>query len=42
MQLHWVKFRPLQEIEAIMGVGDTGPFFARLQYVQNNVMVSTL
>ena len=31
-----VNFRPLQEIEAIMGGGqifDTGPFFARLRYM---------
>jgi len=30
-----VNFRPLQEIEVIMGGGrifDSGPFFARLQY----------
>ena len=34
--LYGVNFRPLQEIEAIMGGGrifDTGPFFARLQYM---------
>ena len=33
--LFGVNFRPLQEIEAIMGGGrifDTGPFFARLRY----------
>ena len=32
----WVNFRPLQEIEAIMGGGqifDSGPFFTRLRYV---------
>ena len=34
--LFGVNFRPLQEIEAIMGDGrifDTGPFFARLWYI---------
>ena len=34
--LFGVNFRPLQEIEAIIGYGrifDTGPFFARLQYI---------
>jgi len=34
--LFGVKFRPLQEIEAIMGGGrifDTGPFFVRLRYM---------
>ena len=34
--LYGVNFRPLQEIEAIMGGGrifDTGPFFARLRYI---------
>jgi len=33
--LFGVNFRPLQDIEAIMGGGqifDTGPFFARLRY----------
>ena len=33
--LFGVNFRPLQEIEAVMGGGrifDTGPFFARLRY----------
>ena len=33
-----VNFRPLQEIEAIMGGGrifDTGPFFARLRYMHS-------
>ena len=37
--LFGVNFRPLQEIEAIMGgrqIFDTGPFFARLRY--NDVM----
>ena len=35
--LYGVNFRPLQEIEAIMGGGrifDTGPFFARLWYAE--------
>ena len=34
--LFGVNFRPLQEIETIMGGGrtfDTGPFFARLRYM---------
>ena len=35
-ELFGVNFRPLQEIEAIMGGGrifDTGPFFARQLYI---------
>ena len=35
-ELFRVNFRPLQEIEAIIGGGrifDTGPFFARLGYM---------
>ena len=34
--LFGVNFRPLQEIEAIVGAGrifDTGTFFARLRYI---------
>ena len=41
--LFGVNFRPLQEIEAIKGDGwifDTGPFFARLWYVQIKIVVS--
>ena len=36
MGAFWLNFRPLQEIEAIMGgwrIIDTRPFFVRLQYV---------
>ena len=42
--LFGVNFKPLQEIEAIMGCGwifDTGPFFARLRYVHTWALLHT-